>query len=200
MKQEVLHHLLLDASGSMSNCLGATLASINEQITDLKMIQKEHEDQRVSMALTDFSHDTNCWFDFTPAESLRPVTREQYTLRGRTALWDALGKVITDILLSHGEDACQNGATISIMVLTDGYENASVYFTAETIKLLITQLKEKGWEFRFVGADFDPQDMALKVGLDHRSAARFRKKNLAGLSGYMAGEISHAIRMKKGLT
>ena len=61
------------------------------------------------------------------------------------------------------------------------------------------KLTEKGWDFRFVGADIDPLDVSRDLGMDRSRVARFRKEEMYEASNYMAAEVNYALRRKKGM-
>ena len=76
-------------------------------------------------------------------------------------------------------------------------ENASRFYSAGAVKLMMEKLTEKGWEFRFIGADIDPMEVGRSLGMDARRTKRFRKDQVDGFSGYMRDEVCFAIAEKK---
>ena len=197
MKQAHLHHILLDASCSMQDCHQLTVSTLNEQVAAMREVQKSHPDQKVKFSISDFSNDYRMWFGPKPIDEIREISEEQYQLRGSTALYDGLGTLIARTIDHVGEDAPSKGTSISIMVLTDGYENASRFYSAGAVKLMMEKLTEKGWEFRFIGADIDPMEVGRSLGMDVRRTKRFRKDQVDGFSGYMRDEVCFAIAEKK---
>ena len=197
MSQTHIHHVLMDASGSMQNCYDATLAALNSQIASLRSVRAEHPDQDVRFSISDFSHDYRMWFAPKSIGEIHDISEEQYQLRGSTALWDGLGTLITRTVDHIGADAPAKGTSVSIMVLTDGFENASRIFSPGALRLLIDNLTEKGWEFRFMGADIDPLEVSRELGFDARRTARFSKQEMHMVDGYMANEVRSYISAKK---
>jgi hypothetical protein len=57
---------------------------------------------------------------------------------------DAIGKVIKN-----------GGENRVVIILTDGYENASHTYTKAHIKDLITVKEKEGWQFMYLGANQD---------------------------------------------
>ena len=198
-QQTHIHHVLLDASGSMQNCHANTLSALNEQIASLRKVQADHTDQDIRFSISDFSDDYCMWFGPKSIGDIRDVREDQYQLRGLTALHDGLGTLITRTIDHVGEDAPAKGTSISIMVLTDGYENASRIFSKGALRLLMDKLTEKGWDFRFVGADIDPLEVSRDLGMDRSRVARFRKEQMFEASDYMAAEVNYALHRKKGM-
>ena len=60
-KQTHIHHVLLDASGSMQDCYDVTIAALNGQIKSLREVQEKYPDQDVRFAISDFSNDYRLW-------------------------------------------------------------------------------------------------------------------------------------------
>ena len=199
MSQQHLHFVLLDASVSMRNCHDDTLSTLNEQIGSLRTIQSEHPDQDVRFSICDFSDDFRMWFGPKTIGEIHDIRSDQYVLRGNTALWDGLGTLITRTIDKVGEDAPARGISISIMVLTDGFENASRVFSSGALRLLIDNLTQKGWEFRFIGADIDPMAVSRDLGFDARRTRRFSKRDIRKSNAYMRDEVREMIRRKKGM-
>ena len=199
MSQTHIHHVLMDASGSMQSCYDTTLAALNGQIASLRSVQAEHPDQDVRFSISDFSDDYRMWFAPKSIGEIHDISEEQYQLRGSTALWDGLGTLITRTVDHIGEDAPAKGTSVTIMILTDGFENSSRIFSPGALRLLIDNLTAKGWEFRFVGADIDPLAVSRELGFDARRTRRFSKRDMHMAHAYMADEVNYSIRSKKGL-
>ncbi|MDA8695372.1 VWA domain-containing protein [Flavobacteriales bacterium] len=197
MKQVHLQHILLDASGSMQDCHQRTVSTLNEQVLALHEVQKQHPDQEVKFSISDFSNDYRMWFGPKPIGEIRTIREDQYQLRGSTALYDGLGTLISNTIAHVGEDAPEKGTSISIIVLTDGYENASRFYSAPALKMLMDKLTEKGWEFRFIGADIDPMEVGRSLGMDASRTERYDKDGLEGSSSYMADVARCSISRKR---
>ncbi len=59
------------------------------------------------------------------------------------------------------------------VITTDGLENASVHYTYQQVKHLITEKEEAGWDFLFLGANIDAAAEATKIGIPVARAATF---------------------------
>lgn len=82
--------------------------------------------------------------------------------RGGTALLDAIGKGTTDLgnKLAALPEAHRPGKVL-VVVVTDGYENSSREWQADTVKALITEQQDVWkWDYVFLGANID----AVAVG------------------------------------
>ena len=103
------------------------------------------------------------------------MTEQDYTVRGCTALLDAIGGAIHHIGNIHkyarGEDV---PAHTMFVITTDGMENASRIYSSQTVKAMIERQKEKyGWEFLFIGANIDSIETAEQFGIDADRAVNY---------------------------
>lgn len=63
---------------------------------------------------------------------------------------------------------------VLFVITTDGMENASREFTADKIKKMVLNQKEKyGWEFLFLGANIDAISTAARFGIDEDFAVDY---------------------------
>lgn len=140
-------HLILDMSGSMSS-IGQqeVLGSANKY---LKEVKKSSPDAFVEVVVFDTEYEQV--IKPTRASSVRKLTPDDYSPRGMTALYDAMGKTAT---------ASKTGRNLFV-VLTDGEENSSHEFNAESLKRLIKKSEKDGNQFIFLGAN---QDVILEAG------------------------------------
>jgi hypothetical protein len=93
-----------------------------------------------------------------PAMDLQP--------RGMTALYDAVGRLITDIgaELATRPDQDRPG-TVVVVVLTDGHENSSVEWSREAVRAAIKrQETDYSWDFVFLGANMDAVETGRTLG------------------------------------
>jgi len=137
--------LVIDASGSMKPLTEKVTKMINEQIGSIK-VASHKEKQHTYVSVYDFSDSKdirplvmNAW-----AESVQPITN--YSVRGMTALRDAIGRVVTD--LAAMPDANDPDTSFLVIVMTDGEENASSEYSAHALsKLIDTMQKTDRWTF-----------------------------------------------------
>ena len=95
------------------------------------------------------------------------MTDRDYTVRGCTALIDAIGGAIHHIGNVHkyarSEDVPEH---TMFVIMTDGLENASRRYSSDEVKRMIEHEKEKyGWEFLFIGANIDSVETARHFGI-----------------------------------
>ncbi|MFM9033111.1 MAG: VWA domain-containing protein [Mycobacterium sp.] len=86
--------------------------------------------------------------------------------RSRTALLDAIGRFVTEIgagLAALPES--ERPADVTVLVMTDGLENASSEWTVEGVRALIAQQESVySWDFVFLGANMDAVEVGTNLG------------------------------------
>ncbi|MBP3413997.1 MAG: VWA domain-containing protein [Clostridia bacterium] len=161
---------ILDRSGSMSGLETDTIGGFNSMIEKQK---KQEGECYVSTVL--FDNESEVIHDRIPLSDTPKMTDNDYSVRGCTALLDALGGAIKHIGNIHKyarrEDVPENTMFI---IMTDGMENASRRFDSDTVKKLIENQKEKyGWEFIFLAANIDAVETAGRYGIGADRAVRY---------------------------
>ena len=161
---------ILDRSGSMAGLEADTIGGFNAMIEKQK---KEAGEAYVSTVL--FDNVSQVVHDRVSLETIEPMTREQYYVRGCTALLDAVGKAIHHIGNVHKYAREEDRPEKTLFVITtDGMENASGQYNYEKVRAMIQRQKEKyGWEFIFLGANIDAAKEAARFGIDEDRAANY---------------------------
>ena len=161
---------ILDRSGSMAGLEDDTIGGFNAMIEK----QKREEGQAfVSTVL--FDNESEVLHDRVDIQRMSPMTREDYYVRGCTALLDAVGRAIHHIGNVHKYAREEDRPEKTLFVITtDGMENASREYTYPRLKAMIQRQKEKyGWEFIFLGANIDAAKEAARFGIDPDRAANY---------------------------
>ena len=138
---------LLDRSGSMSGLEKDTVGGFNAMIEKQK---KEEGEALISTVL--FDHEMKVLHDRVPVGDVKPISEEDYQVRGCTALLDAMGGAIHHIGNIHKYARDEDVPEHTIFVITtDGMENASRSYSAAKVKRMVERQKEKyGWSFCFL--------------------------------------------------
>lgn len=162
---------ILDRSGSMGGMEADTIGGFNSMLDRQK---KAEGDAFLTTILFDDKMDI--LHDRLPIKEVKPITTEEYWVRGSTALLDAVGEAIKHIKTIHkyARDEDRPDKVI-FCITTDGMENSSVRYSYRDIKNMIEAQKEKGWEFLFLGADIDSAEVADRMGIDRNRAANYKK-------------------------
>lgn len=162
---------ILDRSGSMGGLEADTVGGFNAMLEKQK---KEDGEAYVSTIL--FDHECEVLHDRVPVNMVRPITGQQYFVRGSTALLDALGGAIHHIAMVHKYAREEDRPAKTIFVITtDGCENASREYSYRKVKQMVQHEQEKyGWEFLFLGANMDAVGAAADIGIRADRAVRFK--------------------------
>ena len=161
---------ILDRSGSMSGLEADTIGGFNSMLEKQK---KETGEALISTVL--FDNVSEVIHDRVPLRKVEPMTDREYTVRGCTALLDAVGDAIHHIGNVHKYARDEDVPEHTIFIITtDGMENASCRYDSDTVKKMIERQKEKyGWEFLFLGANIDAVETAKHFGISADRAVNY---------------------------
>ena len=161
---------ILDRSGSMSGLEKDTIGGFNSMIEKQK---KQDGECYVSTVL--FDNESEVIHDRVKLSKIKPMTEDDYYVRGCTALIDAIGGAIHHIGNMHKYARTEDVPEHTMFIITtDGMENASRRYTSDIVKHMIERQKEKyGWEFLFIGANIDAVETAAQYGIDSDRAVNY---------------------------
>lgn len=162
---------ILDRSGSMSGLESDTIGGFNAMIQKQK---KESGEAYVSTIL--FDNVSEVLHDRIKLKKIPKMTEKDYTVRGCTALVDAIGGAIRHIGNIHKYARPEDVPSHTMFIITtDGMENASTHYSSDEVKKMIEHQKEKyGWEFLFIGANIDAVETAAQFGIEKDRAVNYR--------------------------
>ncbi|HPB16723.1 MAG: vWA domain-containing protein [Clostridia bacterium] len=161
---------ILDRSGSMSGMESDTIGGFNSLLEKQKKVDGE---AIVTTVLFDDRYEL--LHDRIGIKGINKIGENEYFVRGSTALLDAIGRTITKIenALNHTSED-ERAEKVFVVIITDGYENASREFTYPMIKELIESKKGKNWEFIFLGANIDVAEESMRIGIARDRAVKFK--------------------------
>ena len=160
---------ILDRSGSMGGLENDTIGGFNAMLKE----QKE-KDGKAFVTTVLFDHERFTLHDRLPIEKVPEMTAKDYTVRGCTALLDAIGYTIEHIKRIHHYARREDvPASTMFVITTDGYENASRHYSGPAVKKMINAQKKKGWEFLFIGANIDAIATARDYGIESDRAVNY---------------------------
>lgn len=153
---------ILDRSGSMAGLESDTIGGFNAMIAKQRKAEGE---ALVSTVL--FDNEPEVIHDRVKLQDVKNMTESEYSVRGCTALLDAIGGAIHHIGNVHKYAREEDVPEHTVFVITtDGMENASHQYDADKVKKMIERQKEKyGWEFLFLGANIDAVETAGRLGI-----------------------------------
>ena len=160
---------ILDRSGSMSGLEKDTIGGFNAMIE-----KQKKQDGKAYVSTVLFDHESVVLHDRLSLEQIKPMTEDDYTVRGCTALLDAIGGAVKHIGNIHKYARPEDVPEHTMFVITtDGLENASRKYNSRDIKRLIESKKEEGWEFLFIGANIDAIETANDYGISADRAVNY---------------------------
>ncbi|GGC74231.1 VWA domain-containing protein [Hoyosella rhizosphaerae] len=137
------------------------------------------EEQRTTtgeclVTLAQFNHAYEVTYSWQPLDDLPAL---HISPRGRTALLDAMGRLITDTRseIENMPDSERPG-TVIIAILTDGAENASRAWPWPIVKQLVEDATNNhDWQFVYLGADQDAIEVGARLGIKREQAATYSR-------------------------
>ena len=161
---------ILDRSGSMAGLEGDTIGGFNSLIAKQKC-----QDGECFVSTILFDNESRVLHDRVKLQDVQPMTERDYTVGGCTALLDAIGGAIRHIANIHKYARPEDVPEHTVFVITtDGMENASRRYDAESVKRMIEHEKEKySWEFLFLAANIDAVTTAKRFGIGADRAVNY---------------------------
>jgi len=175
---------VLDKSGSMGMIREDTIGGFNTFIQDQKDLPGE-----CIFTMATFNSQYHKNSEGVLLENVQALDNSSYRPGGGTALLDAIGKSINDVVSRHSTLGDEVPGKVILVVLTDGEENSSTEFTnVKDIAKLVKKQEDAGWEIVFLGADIDAWGDGRSMGFSKtRGMNKFdMKSNMSKMSYYTA--------------
>lgn len=188
---------ILDRSGSMSGLEKDTIGGFNSMIEKQK---RETGEAVVSTVL--FDNKVELLHDRVELGNIQPMTSKEYYVRGSTALLDAVGAAVQHIRHVHDMLGQDNVPEHTMFVITtDGMENSSHEYTADGVKRMIEERREKdNWEFLFLGANIDAVKAAGSIGIHADRAVNYHSDPVGTALNYnVVSATVSAVRQGEGI-
>ncbi len=149
-----LVHILLDETGSMSSMRQEAVDGVNDYLDKIADVSGE-EDVIVSLTKFDSEGYRSLMTDVPVGEAIR-LNDENYLPHAMTNLFDAIGHITNQTAITQKTLLKEHDQVpVLVLIVTDGYENASKEHTRDTINDLIAANEENGWTFMYIGASQD---------------------------------------------
>lgn len=162
MKNKTDITIILDRSGSMESVKQDTIGGFNSFLSEQQEVAGE-----ASLSLVQFDDQYEVVYEDTDINSADRLTERTFQPRGSTALFDAIGRTVNAVgsRLAALPEA-ERPDKVLLVIMTDGFENASREFTAAKISEMIGhQRSVYKWEFMFIGANQDAVLSAQEIGI-----------------------------------
>ena len=156
--------ILHDRSGSMSGLRQGLIDGTNEFLDG----QRSGPGRcRVTIAQFDSEELLRIAVDARRIERVRPMQGSDFEPRGMTPLYDAIASLIAraDRRIADRERRGKRAEEQTVVIITDGLENASTDCTQSQVFDLITEQRAQGWTFVFLGANQDSYEVGGAMGI-----------------------------------
>lgn len=174
-------YVILDKSGSMESCRADTIGGFNSFVRKQKNISAD----TAFLSLYQFDNTYQICYEEKKIDQVDELSMETFEPFGNTALLDAIGKTVTKIQQNENEN-------IIVVIITDGEENSSEEFTKTQINKLISEKREKGWEFVFLGANQDAIKEAENLGICGTAALTYSTDESKAAFNCLSGAIERS--------
>jgi Mg-chelatase subunit ChlD len=148
--------IVLDSSGSMYEIRNNTLRGINE------LLNKQRMEGPTRVTIVSFSHVAVPLVCGEDINDISEMTEEDYDPTGSTALYDGIGMAIE--MAEKRKIVSNEDIGVMLVIITDGYENASCKYNRLQIKKILEQKEEDGWIISYLGANINSHEEASKIG------------------------------------
>lgn len=164
-KTKVFDLIVLDMSGSMGMIQPYVVAGFNSLIDGLRSANQQFSaTQEHYLTLYVFNEAFKKYvYNNIPIDSASYITMYDYIPNYRTPLYDAMGTAISDMITKTDT---LSEYSVMATIITDGMENASQYYTKDTITQMIKSLSDKGWSFTYFGTDREVLRQAIDLNID----------------------------------
>jgi len=189
--KKTIYHFIIDKSGSMAGMQHQAVEGFNVQVKTLQELKQTYPDQDYTVSLTFFNENVRDIISNGKVEQLVPMNPKTFLPNGSTALLDAIGKSIYQIKSDFGPALLNDEASVVMVIITDGEENASRFYTYHEIARMIKELDEtEKWTFSFLGADLDAIHTSQMLNIRRENVISFSKSDYSG----MMDDVSDSIR------
>src|SRR5690606_7464555 len=152
----------------------------------------EDGEARITVAQFDDQDPFEVLIDGVPVREVTDLDRAAYQPRGTTPLYDAIGAMIArvDAGAAGRRSAGLDEEDQLMLVITDGLENASREHTRASVFDMITERRQAGWSFLFLGADQDSYASGEAMAVAARNIANWDKSTEG--TAKMWRDVSHS--------
>lgn len=158
---------VIDETGSMGSYIGGTINGFNTFLDEQKS-----QPGACRLTLTKFSTSSVV----TPYEDLDlsmivPLTNTTFVPAGGTNLYDTIGARIEAVQQRTASWTVQ--PRILFVVLTDGEDNANLYYKPDRLRQMISERTQNGWTFAYLGAHQRALSVAQLLGFPAANSKQF---------------------------
>lgn len=187
-------NIVLDRSGSMEHIATDTIGGYNEFLK-----RQQEAPGTATFTLNQFDDVYERVTGPIDIKEVQPLTRETFVPRNTTALLDAIGRTINDVgeRLAALPEA-DRPAKVILVIITDGYENASHEFRHSQVQAMIERQRTQfQWEFVYLGANQDAILVARGLNIPMGNAIKYAASG-PGTSKVFTSVSSNMVGLRSG--
>lgn len=178
--------ILLDKSGSMASLRNEVISEFNQFIQKQKEIVNDED----LFYMAQFSSELVVTRDWTSISTVEELTKEDYNPGGFTRFYSSMNDVI-ESAGQHFNSLTVKPDKVLFVAITDGRDNVSSPGSKETLIQKMKHQSEKyGWDFSFMGSNFDVEKESQSIGIraGNTKSFDFNSRGLAvGMSSLTLG-------------
>jgi len=184
---------LLDTSGSMSDIIESARGGFNEFLNKQQKLEDE-----ATMTIVIFDDKYDLLYNNVNLKDVKPLTDNEWSPRGMTALYDAIGKTINNVDSELNKSLFKKNRPDKVLVaiVTDGHENSSIEYNQQQIKDLIKKKEKDDWQFIYLAANQNAFDVGVSLGL--HGGNTYTYTNTAQGNSIMFASLSNAAATYRG--
>jgi Mg-chelatase subunit ChlD len=174
--------IILDESGSMETIKNKMIDSINDLIKE----QKQVKERTATFTLVKFNDRVNRVVKNKLLPDTKYITTEDYNPLGSTALYDAIADTINWF---------KNEKNVLMIIVTDGQENASRYYSKRDVYNMIENKKKRDeWSFVYLSNDLRTAEQGEHIGLSNSLNSSNCILNPNDYGDFVSNELNTAIK------
>lgn len=194
-KKETTHIIaVLDRSGSMAGVAADAIGGFN---TFLKEQKKLKDKATFSGLLFDDHFEPMNGGKVIDIQDVPELTNKTFVPRGTTALYDAIGKSVNGYKAELTSKKLKAADKVLVIIVTDGYENASREFKQNDVADMITYQKKQNWQFMFLCSTEDAVTVGTSLGVSKGNTFKFA--NTAQGNTQLYNKVARAASSYRGM-
>ena len=180
--------IVMDKSGSMVKMVNEPVDSLNN------FFNEQNAKGFYNCTLDLFNEKIEYLYKDVDGISIKTLTYDDYKPNGVTALYDAIGDVITFQKKLNNEN-------VIFIIITDGDENASKNYTLKDIKKMIIEMEETyKWKFVYLGANQDSFEVGSSMGITTSCDYEYTQEGCRNMMKCVSDNVSRCISHEVSIT
>lgn len=161
---------ILDRSGSMAdrNLIVEAISGFNTFLDEQKKLK-----DKATLTVALFDDQYQLLYDDVDIQKVEKISKDTWSPRGMTALYDAIGKTINTVKANRAKLGSEKPDKVLVCIVTDGLENASQEYTCDGIKKLIKSCEAEDWNFIYLAANQNAFAVGSSFGMSFGNTYTF---------------------------